>query len=232
MSRGQPRLTTTSYAILGLLCLDEWSAYELARQMERSLRFIWPRAQSAIYLEPAKLVDAGYASMRVVAAGPSRTKSAYQATPAGRRAFRAWLGQPSAPPQFESEAFVRFMFADQGSLEDLRRVLDDLTAHVDTLQEQLAAIATSYAEKRTPYPDRAHINASAGRFLHQYAEALAQWTTWARKEIGHWPDTGPAAAPRARQIAREVVRRYVSRTVASRRPDAQTSLRGRTREDR
>jgi hypothetical protein len=31
------RLTTTSYALLGLLAVQPWSTYELTRQMDRSL---------------------------------------------------------------------------------------------------------------------------------------------------------------------------------------------------
>ena len=46
MSRTLPELTTTSYAILGLLAIRPWSTYELARQMQRDLRFVWPRARA------------------------------------------------------------------------------------------------------------------------------------------------------------------------------------------
>src|SRR3954462_4932110 len=96
--------------------------------MGRSLRFMWPRAESGIYREPQKLVDAGYARVSEVAAGPRRTKLLYQATPSGRRARRRWLATPSAPPQFESEAMVKFFFSDQGSVDDALRVLDQLIA--------------------------------------------------------------------------------------------------------
>jgi hypothetical protein len=48
MSRIVRELTTTSYAILGLLAIRPWSTYELARQMQRDLRFVWPRAESCM----------------------------------------------------------------------------------------------------------------------------------------------------------------------------------------
>ena len=60
MSRGST-LTTTSFAILGLLAVQPWSTYELTRQMDRSLGRIWPRAQSKLYEEPKKLVELGLA---------------------------------------------------------------------------------------------------------------------------------------------------------------------------
>ena len=45
-------MTTTSYAILGLLAVKPWTTHELVQQVDRSLRRIWPRAQSKLYEEP------------------------------------------------------------------------------------------------------------------------------------------------------------------------------------
>lgn len=58
-------LTTTSFAILGLLAIQPWSTYELAQLMRRSLQFVWPRAESNLYAEPKRLVDAGLATAEV-----------------------------------------------------------------------------------------------------------------------------------------------------------------------
>ncbi len=49
-------MTTTSYAILGLLAIRPWTTYELTQQMQRSLSRFWPRAESKLYEEPKKLV--------------------------------------------------------------------------------------------------------------------------------------------------------------------------------
>ena len=56
-----PAMTTTSYAILGLLAVKPWTTHELVQQVDRSLRRMWPRAQSKLYEEPKKLVAHGYA---------------------------------------------------------------------------------------------------------------------------------------------------------------------------
>ena len=47
MSRGSA-LTTTSYALLGLLSVKPWSTYELTQQMDRSLGRFWPRSTSKL----------------------------------------------------------------------------------------------------------------------------------------------------------------------------------------
>jgi len=58
-------LTTTSYAILGLLAIQPWSTYELAQLMKRSMHFFWPRAESNLYAEPKRLVEAELATAEV-----------------------------------------------------------------------------------------------------------------------------------------------------------------------
>ena len=55
------RLTTTSYALLAQLALKPWPAYELVQQRVRYFRYVWPKAESAIYREIKKLADDGLA---------------------------------------------------------------------------------------------------------------------------------------------------------------------------
>ena len=85
-----------SYAVLGLLALREWSAYDLARQAERSLRFAWPKSERHLYTEPKKLVTLGYARLREESAGPSRTRHVYSITGQGRRALEEWAANSRA----------------------------------------------------------------------------------------------------------------------------------------
>ena len=43
------KLTTTSYAILGLLRRRPWSAYELTKYMQHSgIRAVWPRIRGQV----------------------------------------------------------------------------------------------------------------------------------------------------------------------------------------
>ena len=93
-SRGAP-LTTTSYAVLSLLALRPWTTYELAKQMKRSLGWIWPRAESRLYEEPKKLVAAGLATSRSEPTGRRRS-TVYSITPEGRQALAGWLAEPGA----------------------------------------------------------------------------------------------------------------------------------------
>src|SRR5437763_519755 len=83
-------LTTTSYAVLGLLAIKPWSSYELTQQMDRSLGRIWPRATSKLYEEPKKLVEHGFARASTERNG-RRSRTVYAITAKGRRTLAKWL---------------------------------------------------------------------------------------------------------------------------------------------
>ncbi len=89
------RLTTTSYAVLGQIALAPGSAYELTKRMRRNYRFFWPRAESRLYDEARRLVDAGLATGERSFTG-RRARTRYALTAAGRRVLRAWLAEPPA----------------------------------------------------------------------------------------------------------------------------------------
>ena len=57
MPKSSPDMTPTSYAVLGLLCVQSWSAYELAQQMARSLHFIPLAGESALILKRGDEMD-------------------------------------------------------------------------------------------------------------------------------------------------------------------------------
>ena len=99
--------TTTSYAILGLLTLRDWTTYELAKQVQRSLNWFWPRAERKLYDEPKRLVDGGLATAVREHTG-ARGRTVYGVTDAGRDALRAWLGEAPAPrsTEFEGMAYL------------------------------------------------------------------------------------------------------------------------------
>ena len=126
-----PALTSTSYAVLALLALQPWTTYQLARQMERSLGWIWPRAISRLYEEPKKLVAAGLAASRPGATGRRRS-TVYTITQEGRQALAAWLAEPGSGPVLECEALVKIAYAYEGSrdglLANLAALVDDTTA--------------------------------------------------------------------------------------------------------
>src|ERR671913_1314161 len=84
------RLTTTSYAVLAQVAVHPWSTYELARQRVRYFRYVWPRAESAIYREVKRLSSMGLLDAKKHYTG-KRARTVYSITDKGREALREWL---------------------------------------------------------------------------------------------------------------------------------------------
>jgi PadR family transcriptional regulator, regulatory protein AphA len=180
-------VTSTSYAVLALLALREWTTYQLATQMERSLGWIWPRAVSRLYEEPKKLVAAGLASSRPEATGRRRS-TVYSITPAGREALAAWLAEPGAGPLLECEALVKIAYADQGTrtglLANLATLIEDTTAKLHFGE----MIARQYLDGRGPFQSRLPFSGLMWRFLWEYNATVLGWARWATAEVEAWPE--------------------------------------------
>jgi PadR family transcriptional regulator, regulatory protein AphA len=191
-------LPTTSYAILGMLSLRPWTAYELTRQLRRSLAFCWPKAESVLYDEPKRLVRHGLATARQEPAG-RRTRTVYEITAQGRRALGAWLATPPAPPRFESEPLLRFLYADQGSKRDVLEAIGTLRDWANAQATATLDQARGYLDDGGPFPDRLHIIALFGGYYVDLLEATRRWADLAEAEIGGWPRTdGLGMTARAR----------------------------------
>jgi DNA-binding PadR family transcriptional regulator len=185
------RLTSTSYAILGLLATQPWSTYELANQLRRALHYFWPRAESNLYAEPKRLVAAGLADAREEWTG-DRKRTVYSITEAGRARLEEWLGTDVPPVRVESEAYLRILFGNMGSKDDvlraLRRIEDDAVA----MSRHYAQLGEEYARGEGPFPDRIHVNALLVSLAISQGRTTAAWARSARADVERWDDT---AAP-------------------------------------
>jgi len=180
--------TTTSYAVLGLLSVRSWTTYELAKQVQRSLKWFWPRAERKLYDEPKALVADGLATARQEYTG-QRPKTVYEITDEGREALRDWLGAPPAPPATEFEGMLKLFFADSGSLEQLDGTLGSIEAtSVERLRE-LLGMAEQALHGETAYPHRRHIAAVALRFQVEQEAAVLAAVRRARRTVGSWRST-------------------------------------------
>ncbi|GAA2358995.1 PadR family transcriptional regulator [Dactylosporangium salmoneum] len=177
--------TTTSYALLGLLAVRDWTTYELAKQVKRSLNWFWPRAERKLYDEPKRLVEQGLATATREQTG-QRGRTVYRITPDGRAALGEWLGEPPAPRTVEFEGMVKVFFADSGSPEQLLATLDRIE---EEAAGRLAELAEMAATRPVPFPQRAHLSAIGLRLQYEQEDAVLRWARWARKQVMQWNST-------------------------------------------
>jgi PadR family transcriptional regulator, regulatory protein AphA len=182
------RLSTTGLGILGLLALRPFSAYELAQQIHRGLRYMQPASERNLYAEPKRLAAAGLVRMRREPVG-RRRRTIYEITPAGRDALRRQLATPPAPPQLEFEALQRLVFADQGSKHDLLAALDTTSRQVQQLLDDGLQQVRGYQGDGGPFPERLHLIVLFARFYTDFLLLLRDWIALTRREVASWPTT-------------------------------------------
>ncbi len=199
------RLTTSSYAVLSLLALRPWSAYELTKQATRSLRFAWPKSERSLYSEPKKLVEHGLATAHEETVG-ERARTVYTITDAGRKALAVWMSTEPEAPLLEAEALLRLLFADLGTVDDAHAALDKLAADAGEIHQQVLEIMAGYLEGHHPFPDRLHVSVLFATFQLELFDLMARWAAFAQAEIAEWPTTdGLGMTDRTREILEVIV---------------------------
>ena len=179
------QLSPTSYALLGLLSLRRWTTYELTQQAQRSLRFLYPRAERHLYAEAKRLAEAGLARSEPTFTG-RRRGTTYAITPAGRKALQEWLRTRPAPPVLEAEVLLRSFFGEFGRRQDLAAALESARIQAIGTQRELAEMAQSRLDGSAPFPERTGVVVLTMRFVADFHRLLEQWAEWAAREAATW----------------------------------------------
>lgn len=187
-SRDEQQLTTTSHAILCLLAIQPWSMYALAKQMRRDLHYVWPRAESNIYVEPKRLVELGLARAETQNVG-RRPRTIYSITPKGRRALRRWLRTESAPSRYESETLLKVLYGNYGTKDELLTNIRRFAAEAETAKQVELAFAEEYLQDEHHLPEPLHLSTLFLRLMLDQAEARLRWAQWAADQVEAWPDS-------------------------------------------
>lgn len=205
MSTTTPRMTTTSYGVLGLLAVRPHSTYELAKAMDLSVGRVWPRTASKLFEEPKKLAAHGYARARQEKVG-RRPRTVYTITAAGRRALAAWLADPGEGPAIEFEGLVKLLFAEFGTRDDaLASIARAREWAVEMNADNLEA-GERFVAGGGRYDERRATTALLGAFLTDFYALVAQWADWADDLVSQWPEDmkSPQVDP---GVSREVLER-------------------------
>ncbi len=190
MPDSSPTLTTTSYAVLAQLAVRPWSTYELAQQRVRYFRYVWPRAESAIYREVKRL-----AAMRLVAAKREyvgkRPRTVYSITEAGRQVLREWLGTPVSPFAMDFEAMLRLFIAPLGTKEQIVATMEQVRSDAQEMLRFSGAVKQEFLDGRAVLQDQVYIRALAVDFFISLLNTVDGWAERTLAEIEGWKDLSP-----------------------------------------
>ncbi|KAA0087075.1 PadR family transcriptional regulator [Mycolicibacterium sp. P9-64] len=180
--------TATSFALLGLLGVQPWTAYELVAQTRRSLHYFWPRSEANLYAELKRIVARGHAEAEVVEGG-GRQRTRYTITGKGRDALEDWLATEPAPPSIQVEALLRMLLADQASVEDLRAAVATSQQQIREMMTGAVALGEDLLSTGGPFPERLHLTERVVALYGGFLELFAQWCEETSDEIDSWSTT-------------------------------------------
>ncbi|HYI58294.1 MAG TPA: PadR family transcriptional regulator [Microlunatus sp.] len=146
-------LSTTSYAILGLLVFEGqespgMTGYEVKQRADRTLRFYWVApAMSQVYSELARLADAGLVTASLVGPGGRRDRR-YRISPDGLARLREW--QTTSEPEFpilKHPVALRLLMGSISSPDAARAMLTDYRRTLAERRAELSAVRESLADR-------------------------------------------------------------------------------------
>jgi DNA-binding PadR family transcriptional regulator len=176
-----PKLSPTSYALLGLLAREPASAYDLNTVMQTSLiRVFWPRAESHVYSEPKKLLAHGLVSETREQSG-GRSRSVYTITREGQAELHQWLQhQDPAEHRNQAEFVLKLILADGGRPEDAlataEQALATCRAEIETAIEGIEGILANRDPAAAGMPWN-------GISINLMAEILAARYRWSKYAV-------------------------------------------------
>jgi DNA-binding PadR family transcriptional regulator len=184
------KLTTTSYAVLAQVAVHSWSTYELVQQRVRYFRYVWPRAESAIYREVKRLTAMGLLDGRKEHVG-KRARTVYSITDKGREMLREWLATPVSPFAMDFEAMIRVFVAPIGTKEQIVSTLNQVRDDAREMLRFGGEVKQEFLEGIAVTQDQAYIRALAVDFFISLLNTVEAWTERTLAEIESWNDLTP-----------------------------------------
>lgn len=185
------RLTTTSYAVLAQVAVRPWSSYELAQQRVRYFRYVWPRAESAIYREAVRLHHMGLIDGSKEFTG-KRARTVYSITDAGKDALKDWMGTPVSPFSMDFEAMLRVFIAPLGTKDELVGTLTQVREDAQEMLRFGGEVKQEFIDGINVTQDQAYIRALAVDFFISLLNTVDAWAERSLAEVVGWDDLDPS----------------------------------------
>lgn len=185
------RLTSTSYALLGLLSISPMSGYDLHRGVSRSIAHFWPISKTQVYAELARLEPLGLIEGTDVPQERLPDKRVFRLSPTGEEALDDWLaGAPVEDIQMRIPFLLKVLLGHRRAPGDTRALLQEVRGGAI----EKAAEYGQFGELLAQAPDT-HYARITVLFGKKMAEAFAAWAEEAEALL---PERRPRIDPRRR----------------------------------
>lgn len=144
-----------AYLLLGLLALAPSHGYDLHRQIERDLRYVWRLSLSQVYSVLSRLEKRGLIEGEIMEQDERPDRKRFRLTPAGEDHFKSWFGTPlGASVHAVRIAFLsKLYFAQQLPDLNIEALWEDQRAAIEA---GLARMERRQAAARDAHPILEH----------------------------------------------------------------------------
>jgi DNA-binding PadR family transcriptional regulator len=188
------------HALLALLEAGPSTGYELAKQFDQSVDYVWHAQHSQIYTELRRLELDRLVVAETQARGARKlaTKRAYSLTGEGLEELRRWVRLRERPAPFRDRAYLKATYLEYGSYDEAREQFrahrehyvaeaERYRRHIDELERR----DTALLQRRLARAPRAAHDAIVAYKVHAYRGLLAR----AHAEVA-WAEDGLALVER------------------------------------
>lgn len=165
------RLSTSSYAVLGLLSFARMSGYDLAAVAQRSAAQVWPLSKTQVYAELRRLSALGLVHGRDAEHSGGPAKTLFELTPSGDHELDGWLiSDKSVGLRLRAPTVLKVLFGHRTPPEHAQEHLREFRARVTDRLVELEQLASMLERNR----DGIYAWATA-RFGVRVCEAIVAW---------------------------------------------------------
>lgn len=138
---------STKYAILGLLNQRPMHGYEIKKEFEQSVSFIWSINIGQLYTLLKKMEEEKSIIKEIVTQENRPDKLVYEITDKGKSELNDWLSTPVSRRQTKDEFFLKMMFLAQTDKEEAKQFIKEQTASLEEQFNSLNQVKNNHGDK-------------------------------------------------------------------------------------
>jgi len=210
------------HALLALLDAGPATGYELAKQFDVSVAYLWNAPHSQIYPELRRMEAAGLIEAEALPRGERGTKRAYSLTGDGARELARWVAEVETAPPVRDPAYLKATYYEFGSFDQARRqfrahrdhhraVMEHWQAHIMRLQRHDTRLLRQRLDGADPQAHEAIVAYKVHAYEGLVERARAE-VAWAERglslveRLDHGsaiPPDRPTVVPKAPAVGRQ-----------------------------
>jgi DNA-binding PadR family transcriptional regulator len=177
------RENTCQFAILGMLCREPMSGYDLRQAIERTVGHFWQESYGNLYPTLERMETEGLVALDREEHSPGgRVRKVYRVTAEGRRVLAEWLRRPVVPHVERNELLLKLFFGARVGPEDSLAHVERSRTEAEGLLAALRLIDEDVRRSREGHPELPywHLSIRAGLLG---LEAHLRWCDEAREAL-------------------------------------------------